>query len=105
MRLTGMLREAGIRAFQTTSCSCTMCDRSPVSSATRASRYAAIGVLAWIAAGCTVSPEATVPAATAQTAQPADVKPLEPTAATSPMPLIQGAHWHHFHFNSVDPTA
>ena len=82
-----------------------MCDRSPVLSAARVSRYAAIGVLAWIAAGCTVSPEATVAAATAQTAQTADVKSLEPAAAIPPMPLIQGAHWHHFHFNSVDPTA
>jgi catechol 2,3-dioxygenase-like lactoylglutathione lyase family enzyme len=58
-----------------------------------------------IVAGCTVPPAATAPPSPAQAEQQPVAATAERVEATTPPPLIPGAHWHHFHVNSIDPPA
>lgn len=54
-----------------------------------------------IASACIETP-------TTKTAVPSQVPtptPAPRAAYSNPLPLIVGAHWHHFHFNTTDPTA
>jgi catechol 2,3-dioxygenase-like lactoylglutathione lyase family enzyme len=65
-------------------------------------KWCTVVVLIAIVAGCTVAPEATTPT---QTAPQSIAATPERAAETTPTPLIQGARWHHFHVNSIDPPA
>ena len=73
-------------------------------------RYAtrsATAIAMMLAVGCTHAPAPeTKPNATVAAAQPAATSaPARATSYTNPPPLVAGAHWHHFHFNSTDPNA
>ena len=51
----------------------------------------------------TTPPEPPPPVAPSEAATPSPA--ARPANYTNPPPLIAGAHWHHFHFNSTDPKA
>jgi catechol 2,3-dioxygenase-like lactoylglutathione lyase family enzyme len=70
-----------------------------------AAKLCALALAIPLVAGCTTSQQAPAPPAASPAAPQPVVANLAPAGTTAPRPLIEGAHFHHVHFNSVDPQA